>query len=104
MKGKKSRNILGKGCPCPKCGKHMQRREHNALWHPKASQPYYFAYWDYCQKCRHTQHYEKAKTWIKDLPPREHDELTLAFMDKMREEPVREEPKIDHNDTSVPWD
>jgi hypothetical protein len=24
---------------------------------------YWYGYWDVCARCRHVQHYEKAKTW-----------------------------------------
>jgi hypothetical protein len=47
------------GRPCPKCQKPMQRSEHGPEFIPKG--PYFFAFWDRCSKCRHTQHYEAAK-------------------------------------------
>lgn len=60
--------VAGKGAPCPSCNKLMARRQHPETWKPKANQPYYFEYWDVCQPCRHIQHYEAAKRWLKEEP------------------------------------
>lgn len=59
--------VTGEGERCPRCGKKMVRKEHKPEWRPKASQPYYFKWWDVCRnrKCRHhVQHYEAAKVWV----------------------------------------
>lgn len=55
---------LGRGKPCPKCEKPMQRCGHKDAWKPRPDQPYYFAYWDHCRRCRHIQHYEAAKRYL----------------------------------------
>lgn len=62
MRGRKRREAEGKGGElCPKCVRIMTRREHGPNWKPKSRQPYYFAYWDVCTRCRHVQHYAVAK-------------------------------------------
>jgi hypothetical protein len=55
--------VVGKGAPCPKCDRPMDRKEHKGEWKPKANQPYWFSYWDVCDACRHVQHYESAKVF-----------------------------------------
>ncbi len=56
---------LGKGELCPKCSRRpMERRQHSLDWKPKPYQPYWFAFWDVCGRCRHTQHYEYAKVFV----------------------------------------
>ena len=57
----------GAGQNCPKCSAPMDRRRHTASWRPKAGQPFYYEFWDYCSGCGHLQHYDQAKVWI-DLP------------------------------------
>lgn len=68
---KKRRRIteIPGGNNCPKCGKQMQRVEHGSDWKPKASQPYYFRYWDKCAPCKHMQHYEVAKVMLTEPDP-----------------------------------
>lgn len=56
--------IVGRGKGCPKCKRKMVRKSHPEDWSPRSSQPYYFAYWDVCGKCRHVQHYEDAKRYV----------------------------------------
>jgi hypothetical protein len=64
-KQRKAAKIEG-GSICPKCKLMMQRFEHGPNWKPKASQPYFFRFWDICKGCRHIQHYEAAKTIVGD--------------------------------------
>lgn len=64
MKQSKNSRITGTGSDCPKCQKAMARKEHPNTWTPKENQPFYFAYWDVCQRCRHVQHYEVAKVIV----------------------------------------
>lgn len=54
---------------CPKCKNAMTRKSHPPNWRPKSGQPYYFAYWDVCDGCRHIQHYEAAKCFVERAPP-----------------------------------
>lgn len=50
--------ITGYGKECPKCSKPMQRRKH--LTRPLKS--HFYTEWDYCEKCKHVQHYEEYKS------------------------------------------
>lgn len=61
MKNQQKRRKIDGGELCPKCWHPMQRFEHAGVWKPKSGQPYYFAYWDRCKPCGHTQMYEAAK-------------------------------------------
>jgi hypothetical protein len=62
-KGNRRSKVVGKGIRC-QCGTRMKRINHGLAWHPKEGQPYYFAWWDWCPKCRRTQHYEQAKVYL----------------------------------------
>ena len=79
MKAKKQRRGIEGGNKCPKCDRPMQRYEHNQNWAPKARQPYYFSYWDSCEKCRHVQHYEAAKVHLVEDP-----HISPAVIDQLR--------------------
>lgn len=61
------------GLACPKCNRSMQRLMHGPDWRPRADQAYWFKYWDYCQPCRHVQHYEVAKEWRAAVDERQVD-------------------------------
>jgi hypothetical protein len=86
----------------------MQRYQHSADWQPKPDQPYWFAYWDYCRPCLHTQHYETAKRW----PPRPSARIAQDAIRKQRErklgnysETVRPNPNVPigwPSDNSIP--
>tara|TARA_R100001530_G_scaffold134845_2_gene110593 strand:+ start:796 stop:1308 length:513 start_codon:yes stop_codon:yes gene_type:complete len=56
-KKKKSKSIvIGKGNDCPKCLKVMDRKTHintPVKWH--------YTKWDYCNNCKHLQHYDEFK-------------------------------------------
>lgn len=67
--GRQKAVVSGQGGKCPHCDNMMVRRQHPETWKPRANQPYYFEYWDVCQACRHIQHYEVAKRWLKEEPP-----------------------------------
>lgn len=60
--------FTGEGKNCPKCRKQMKRYKHKSRWVPKAKQPYYFRFWDKCKSCRHLQHYEEAKIFVRRGP------------------------------------
>lgn len=51
---------IGDGEKCPKCFELMERRKHPEHW--KNTKSYYFTKWDYCQKCKHVQHYDEFKS------------------------------------------
>jgi len=51
--------IIGIGKECKKCQNQMQRRKRGG--EPTKKQKYYFQEWDYCEPCRHVQHYEHFK-------------------------------------------
>jgi hypothetical protein len=53
----------GEGRSCPKCARPVDRCGHGAGWKPRATQPYWFAFWDRCTPCGHFQHYEEAKRY-----------------------------------------
>jgi hypothetical protein len=57
----KKRVAISGGLDCPKCGRLMQRFEHSHNWGPHPDK-YFFRYWDVCRPCKHTQHYEQAKS------------------------------------------
>lgn len=65
MESLRTNSEIPGGQPCPKCRKGMQRVEHGPEWKPKSEQPYYFRFWDKCAPCRHIQHYEEAKAYLK---------------------------------------
>ena len=46
---------------CKECGEEMERRSHNKIYPKLLRKPYYFTEWDYCEKCKLVQHYEKYK-------------------------------------------
>lgn len=54
---------VGVGEGCPKCKVEMNRRKHPEYFKSKKS--YYYEQWDFCEKCKHVQHYEefKSKDW-----------------------------------------
>lgn len=52
--------VIGKGELCPKCLKEMERRSHPLHYVYKKS--FYFTKWDYCNSCKHVQHYDKFKS------------------------------------------
>lgn len=54
--------IIGKGDKCPKCSKEMDRRKHPPHW--KHIKSYYYTEWDYCESCKHVQHYDKFKSTV----------------------------------------
>lgn len=58
--------VVGTGKSCPKCQHQMLRRAHPYNWQPKPGQAFYYSYWDTCGRCRHTQHYEAAKVWLRE--------------------------------------
>lgn len=84
LQGRQKAVASGKGDPCPKCGKPMARRQHPETWKPKANQPYYFEFWDVCQPCRHIQHYESAKRWLKDEPAAKNETADEAMTREWR--------------------
>jgi DNA-directed RNA polymerase subunit RPC12/RpoP len=55
---------VGMGNHCPVCDTRMLRKKHPDGWTAKPKQPYYFRFWDCCNKCRRIQHYESAKIFI----------------------------------------
>lgn len=52
--------VVGLGDDCPKCNEPMERRKHPNHWTNKKS--FYYIQWDYCNKCKHVQHYEDFKS------------------------------------------
>ena len=55
--------VIGMGELCPKCGKDMEKRSHSDLQTSHLNKVYYFTEWDYCQSCKHVQHYDDKKVW-----------------------------------------
>lgn len=68
------------GKPCPRCARQMGRYVHESDWKPKPSQSFYYAYWDYCWKCKYLQYYEIAKRYVsRELePPNEPRDTGMA--------------------------
>ncbi len=63
MSRKKSTSIrIDGGQECPRCHGSMQRFQHGTDWQPRPGH-----YWDRCDPCGHTQHYEAAK--VHAAPP-----------------------------------
>ena len=60
MKQSSKAIVIGEGKECKKCWKPMERRKHPINWKSKKS--YYFTEWDYCQNCKHIQHYDEFKS------------------------------------------
>ena len=58
------------GMECTKCGLWMQRYTHGPNWQPKATQKYWFEYWDVCpHPSNHLiQHYPEACRYRENLP------------------------------------
>lgn len=56
---------LGDGLPCPKCGNHMERREHARLTEKLLKKKFYYSEWDVCSRCKHIQHYDELKVYNK---------------------------------------
>lgn len=79
-----------KGKPCPKCSERMFRCVHGRGWKPKPTQPYYFAYWDWCKKCRHTQMYDVAKRYVGKPPIIETCVMPEAVLDQVGPPPWEE--------------
>ena len=53
--------VIGIGNNCPKCSKPMERRRHAG----KIRNPHcYYSKWDYCNNCKHVQHYEEYKCQV----------------------------------------
>lgn len=51
----------GKGNPCPKCLRPMERRKHKVITEKLMKKFYYFSQWDVCRSCKHIQHYPEFK-------------------------------------------
>lgn len=49
----------GEGNKCPKCKNPMQRRTHMPQLFIEIE--HFYSQWDYCESCRHVQHYEEFK-------------------------------------------
>lgn len=83
--GKRDKPIDG---ICPKCARLMDRRTHPAGWKPDPRKAYHFSFWHYCHRCKHTQLYEKAKVFHRELPPipAETDDIALSVLEEMAEE------------------
>lgn len=65
--GKKATRQIGIGETCPKCKKKMLRYEHAGTWKPgDTGKAVYYLWWDRCEPCRHVQHYEEAKRFIRN--------------------------------------
>ena len=69
-KRRKRHILIGEGDECPKCFKLMERRGHKET----PGKTWYYKKWDYCQPCRHVQHYEKFRSsdWVEDERQQNH--------------------------------